>query len=279
MNLREKYHAEGISVRHSVDNSPDDRSFPLHMHDNYELFCFVSGKCSYVVEGTPYELRPGTLLIMRSSETHKLLVHGGERYERFTMNFYPEVLLAKGLDPQLLAPFRNRASGEKNIYEAEQLGEVQMIELFRKMCRECEILPKETAIYANLLSMLCAVACGFERYPEGHAYKGAGDMQREVLNYINDHLTEELSMETIAKYVHISPTQLGRLFKRWTDTTLHQYILSKRLILAQTHLVKGEKAVVAARKSGFGDYSCFYRSYKKRFGCAPGDGKPKAESR
>ncbi len=273
MSTRERYTARGINFSHSIDERPKDRDFPLHMHDNYELYCFVSGRASYMVEGNIYELRAGTVLIMRSSETHKLIVNGSERYERFTVTFYPEALCSNGFDKALLAPFTSRALGEKNIYSEEMFGDVSILQLLQKTCRECRVLPKETALYLNLSSMLCAVAYAFENYPTEKNYSHERDVQRELLNYINDNITSELSVNDIAEYIHISPTQLGRIFKELTGTTVYQYIISKRLILAQRYMAKGRSAAEAAEKSGFGDYSCFYRLYKKKFGCSPESGR------
>ncbi len=279
MAILQKYSAGGITLAHSVDEKPSDRSFPLHMHDNYEIYCFVSGKASYMVEGNIYELRPGTVLIMRSMETHKLIVNGGERYERFAVNFYPEALREKGIDKSLLVPFTGRQSGEKNIYHVSDIKTCRLLDIFMKMCEECKRLPTENVLFLNLCSMLCAVAYAFEDYPENRVYSTERDIDHELLNYINDNITKELSVDSICKYAHISPAQLGRKFKELTGMTVYQYILSKRLILAQRHIAKGKSAVLAAQESGFGDYSCFYRMYKKRYGCAPNDGKKTIEKR
>ncbi len=268
-----KYIASGITFAHSVDEKPNDRSFPLHMHDYYELFCFVSGKASYMVEGNIYELRPGTVLIMRSMETHKLIVNGSERYERFTISFYPEALCARGFDKKLLAPFTRRALGEKNIYPASDFEHCRLLDMILKMNEECSRVSPENTLYHNLCSMLCAVAYAFESYPTGREYSTERDFDRELLNYINDNITNEVSIEGICDYVHMSPTQLVRKFKELTGTTPHQYIISKRLILAQRHMAKGKSAAEAAAESGFGDYSCFYRLYKRKFGTSPVEGK------
>ncbi len=273
MSILQKYMAEGITLIHSVDDKPSDISFPLHMHDSYELFCFVSGKASYMVEGNIYELRPGTVLVMRSSETHKLIINGSQRYERFTIHFYPEAVRNRGIGDGLLAPFKDRALGEKNIYYSGEIEHCRLLDIILKMCDECKSLPPEDALYFNLSCILCAVAYAFEHYPQNRVYSTERDIDRELLNYINDNITEELSVERICNYAHISSAQLSRKFKELTGTTVYQYILTKRLILAQRYITKGKSAIQAAQDSGFGDYSCFYRMYKKRYGMAPNDGK------
>ena len=79
MNIN-KYVTGSIRFSHSLDNDPKDRDFPLHVHDDYELYCMVSGDVGYIVEGRTYELQPGSLMIMRRAEIHKLLVYSNKRH-------------------------------------------------------------------------------------------------------------------------------------------------------------------------------------------------------
>ena len=82
---------KNFQLHHAIDNPPKMKDYFMHMHDNYEIFCFVSGNAHYMVEGTVYELFPGSLLLMRQSESHTLILDGFERYERFTLNFRYEL--------------------------------------------------------------------------------------------------------------------------------------------------------------------------------------------
>ena len=83
------YATEGFKFAHTVDDTPVDGDFKLHVHDDFELFCVVSGNVGYVVEGSEYELPSGSIMIMRSAEIHRLIVKGDERYERYIINFSP----------------------------------------------------------------------------------------------------------------------------------------------------------------------------------------------
>ena len=50
---------------HSADASPDPNAFTMHAHEMYEIFYFVSGRASYIVEGNEYRLESGSLMVMR----------------------------------------------------------------------------------------------------------------------------------------------------------------------------------------------------------------------
>ena len=258
----------GVYISHSIDEDPKDKDFYMHVHDTYEIYCFVSGKASYMVEGRIYDLRPGSLLLMRSAETHKLIINGSGRYERYVMQFRPDFLESRGFSKELLAPYQNRGLGERNLYLASEFPSMKPIEFFEKCFRELEVLPKESVLAANLSSFLSGICVAFHNEKEP-PYATDRDIGREIIDYINENLSEELSLERISNEVHMSPSQIGRVFRKLTGTSVYDYILSKRLIVAQELISKGENATYAAQKAGFRDYSAFYRLCKKRLGAAP----------
>ena len=55
-----------------------------------------------------------------------------------------------------------------------------------------------------------------------------------LLRYINHNLTEDLSIETLARKYYLSKYHMMRKFKEETGYTIHNYIISKRLLLART---------------------------------------------
>ncbi|MBE6549890.1 MAG: AraC family transcriptional regulator [Ruminococcaceae bacterium] len=258
----------GVYISHSIDEEPKAADFFMHVHDTYEIYCFVSGKASYMVEGRIYDLRPGSLLLMRSAETHKLIVNGSGRYERYVMQFRPDFLEERGFSKELLAPYLKRGLGERNLYLPSEFSAMKPIEFFQKCFRELEFLPKEEVFAANLSAFLSGVCTAFHNEKEP-PYAVDRDIGREIIDYINENLSEELSLERISNEVHMSPSQIGRVFRRLTGTSVYDYILSKRLIIAQELISKGENATYAAQKAGFRDYSAFYRLCKKRLGAAP----------
>ena len=69
----------------------------------------------------------------------------------------------------------------------------------------------------------------------------------------------------------MSKNHLTAIFKRAAGTTVARYILYKRMTIARKELAEGTPAAEAAIKAGFGDYSSFFRAYRKMFGCAPSD--------
>ena len=254
---------EGFSFSHSVDLSPKDSYFPLHIHSDLELFCLVKGKVGYVVEGRKYKLYPGTVLLMRSSESHKLIVNEEAEYERYVINFSPEFLTANGFSQELLAPYFNRELGQKNGYSLKDFENLSPIFFFEKTEREAEIITPKNAVLSNLSALLGSVNVAFLN-------KSNRDTEESgIIAFVNENLTKDISINDIAAFAHLSPSQLSRVFKSLTGTSVYEYILTKRLILFHEKKRQGKSAIKASSECGFHDYSAFYRLYKKRYGVSP----------
>ena len=142
----------------------------------------------------------------------------------------------------------------------------------KKSLEECGSYSRELqdiAIRARIVSFLTYLSAMYEK----GVGRGPGkeDVAQEILRYINEHLTEHLTLEGLAEKFYMSKNHLTAIFKRAAGTTVARYILYKRMTIARKELAGGTPAAEAALKAGFGDYSSFFRAYRKMFGCAPSD--------
>ena len=262
MAVIESLNLSGLALSHSVDKEPLDDDFVLHIHDNLELFCLVHGSVDYIVEGSLYKLEPGAILLMRRGETHKLVVKGKTEYERYVLNFDSTLV-----NQELLTPFLARPLGEGNLYLKQEF-DISPVSFFKKIFKESSVLGlNESNLISNLSALLLSVKLAFLSKERGETKESGIN---EIISYINNNLTRyDLSTKEIADFVHISPSQLNRSFKRVMGNTVYDYILSKRLILFNEKVKSGTAVVLASLECGFNDYSSFYRLYKKRFGICP----------
>ena len=91
----------------------------------------------------------------------------------------------------------------------------------------------------------------------------------KAIAYINENISQKLTIEQIAAHCNMSVSSLSHLFKREMRIPLHRFILKKRLMKAHHKIAEGEAATIAAADCGFCDYSGFYKQFKKMFGYAP----------
>jgi AraC family transcriptional regulator len=100
---------------------------------------------------------------------------------------------------------------------------------------------------------------------------GLTDRQiKRVLEFIQTHLSEDLSLEVLAQQVGFSPYHFARLFRRAAGTTPHQYVLRQRIERAQW-LLQETKLPLAqvAGACGFAHQSHLILVFKRQLGCTP----------
>ena len=89
------------------------------------------------------------------------------------------------------------------------------------------------------------------------------------MQYINENLTEDFSLDQMAVRFYTSKYHLSRQFKQFTGLSIFQYIMKKRLIVSRNMLRDGCSVMDACMRCGFSDYSNFLKAFKKEFGMNP----------
>ena len=92
---------------------------------------------------------------------------------------------------------------------------------------------------------------------------------QNVLHYINENMSETLSLEGIAGQFYISKYHLSHAFSREVGVSIYRYIMLRRLLMARQLLSAGESAKLVCRSCGFSDYTSFYRAFKSEYGVSP----------
>jgi AraC-like DNA-binding protein len=91
----------------------------------------------------------------------------------------------------------------------------------------------------------------------------------QIINYINEHLVEEITIDTLVEQFYLSRYYLMHFFKEETGYTIGNYITEKRLLLAKNLVQNGSSITEACYQSGFKNYSSFSRAFKKAFNTVP----------
>lgn len=253
-----------ITGRHMYTDKPVLREETMHSHDTYEIFCLLAGDADYCVEGNRYPLQSGDIMLMRKGEVHIFQLRSAAPYERIYVNFdIPDVL--EFLEAEdILQMFDNRPLGKYNHYPASLFPNNHCQEYMDAICRETD--PRKQLCY--LLPLLRDLADRIEAVKTAPALSEK-DRAAPIIQYINSHLTDELSLEMLSQRFYISKTHLLRIFKQATGTTVWEYITIKRLFLAKERIATGMLPTEVYAQCGFKDYTTFFRAYKKHFGASP----------
>lgn len=104
---------------------------------------------------------------------------------------------------------------------------------------------------------------------EEEGYQNQNSVEKVEI-YIKEHISENLTVEGLAKYVFLSSDYLTRSFKKKYNMTLNNYITEQRLFLAKELLIKNELSIsMISAKVGIGNYSYFTKIFKKMYGKTP----------
>ena len=261
-----RYKDKDTILTHILDMSPNPDHFRMHSHTTVELYCFLRGKGVFHVEGSAYPMEPGDLLLLAPAEAHCIELDYSQPYERIVLNFNPSFFQA--LDPEnlLIRSIFDRKFGTLNLYRAYEFSEGGSAQYFRAMMEQ-EGEPRLNLMTGlmNILNQLSrihaqrSVLTGHE--PETPEYR--------IIRYINQNLNKHITLDLLCKQFYTSKSQLCRMIKHATGTSVGHYITVKRLTKAQQLLLAGEQPTHVFSRCGFNDYSVFYRAYVKHFGHAP----------
>lgn len=240
---------------------PDLEMFNMHTHDDYEIYCFLSGSAKYYVEGNIYSLKSGDILIIKKAEAHTLLINKDIPYARYIVNFTADSVLGENVN-DIVNFLDSKPLGVNNRYSFSQFNSKHWLYYLEKICENENQKQKQIYLTVLLNELL-------ECYQEIDSSSAVYDSTQEIIAYVNQHLTESISLENICERFYLSRSQLQRKFKRTTGSTVWDYIQTKRLLLAKELLQKGEHPTSCYLKCGFNDYGSFFRAYKLKFNTSP----------
>lgn len=253
---------------HTATEAPSPTLFESHCHDNFELLYILRGRGRCFVEGMEYEICPNELFLIPPLSYHYVRPSENTPYERIVINFYKEDLsLPASTLPDDPLPARGlRLRKERNSDPVN--GVFDEMDLITDRCADGRRLSdrEKQAWFGIVLTKLFFL---IGRRPRDERDELPDGLIPRAVDHINRHLTEDLTLEKIAKSLYVSKYYLCRSFLTQTGITVIQYRNAKRIALAKQLLADGIPAALAAEQVGFRDYSVFFRNYKKITGVSP----------
>ena len=238
---REGYLHENYRYFHLRDTAGQERDF--HFHEFDKLVLLLSGRVNYLVENQSYPLQPWDLLLVKHHTIHKALIDRSEPYERIIIyldrQFFDRALPgARLMDCFETADREGRYLLAPDGEQRAELGET--LRAFER-AREDSRFGSEAMRDTLMMQILIQIGRMAPAAPESR--EQVDPKIRQVLSYINEHLTEELSVEQLSEQVYLSRYHFMRLFKAQTGSTVHAYVRQKRLLSAARLIREGVPVV------------------------------------
>ena len=251
---------------------PMEETVDWHYHTFHKIIVFLSGSASYGIEGRTYPLQPGDMVLVSRGCIHRPEAAPGAPYERMILYISPEFLRQNSTDGCELETCFSLARTQFDFVVRPGTRKKELLDILRALERACAVPDFGQALLAKGLfwQFLVQLIRGMRAHDLSYAQPGAEDEKTvAILRYLSAHLTENISIDDLAARFFISKYHMMRRFRAETGYTIHNYLITKRLLLARELIAGGMPVTQACYACGFGDYSAFSRAYRRQFGQPP----------
>lgn len=256
--------------------SPGHRPLIHHSHPSLELGLFEDFYGTYTLRDREYSIQPGDVFLFRSNEEHYVTsIDSDHDLECVGLHFSPEFIWSPS-DPIFDMHYMYVFSEQNRSFENLLPRRSAMTARVRKLLHliEAEFQEKKPEyplmIKMNLIEILILI---IRQYPEQdlEQMKTRLSVKRDtlarlesVMEYINNHLSEPMKLDELAAIAKMSPSYFSQLFKSVNGFSTWDYIISRRIDMAQTLLSTTDQSVLdIAFQCGFNNSTNFNRAFKK----------------
>lgn len=249
------------------------REFEYHYHDFHKLLIFLNGNVSYAVEGREYDLCPGDILLIRAGEIHRPVVRKHAPYKRIIAYISDEFFASfQKENCNLFYCYEESQKHRSNLIRLSPGQNNRLLAAADDLAGSFQQTDSSTALYRKVKFIEYLILLNRIIRTEQSAYLTAGTVNPvilDIMNYINEHISDDLSIDTIAEHIFLNRSYIMHLFKSETGYTIGKYITEKRLFLASHYISRGFSMTEACYKSGFKNYTTFYQAYKNKYHVSP----------
>lgn len=264
-----------------------ENDFKLYFYDNinqnkerksyncYVFFLYLSGKVSLIINNESFCLTPGDMLIIPPDHSFRLCTHDTSSVNpgivfTFNSDFFLKIAsCSSDFNYVLHASTKNKPYLFHYDPITYNMLQKKLMDLMEEL--HSNRYGKETKIYISLLDLLFHINRGI--HESEHLFlSSSGDfLCHNVVQYINEHISEDLSLDLLAKTFYISKYHLSHIFKENLGVSVHQFITKRRLSLCRDSILQKTEISKVFIEYGFNSYACFYRAFRKEYGISPNE--------
>ena len=254
---------------YDVEHEPGDNH--IQRYNDYKITIHLSDGLVGVLNAQMLGGKKGDILLYAPDEIHfgRFLSSGVYRYLHF--------LIPIDLCNKLSASYPSL----KNTFDSSKPNRINCIRGMGKyrdtilsICENIvENLKKDRSedfnIISDIMQILSICAQLYENQDDNESIESFTSYTRFAMKYMNEHYSEKITIDEIAKKAGCSTTYLSKIFKKDTDKSIYTYLTEYRISKSTILLKKGFNVTETCYAVGFGDCSSFIRTFKKAIGVSP----------
>ena len=258
------------AVYYYKDDEIDE--IPLHYHEFYEILFLIDGNLDYIIGDEIYHLQKGDLLFIPPGVFHNPIIHNFDiPYERYVA-WISVFAMNKIFELDEYADIsKNESVNKLFLFRTKEYTRITLEEKFRELFNSYK--EKKFCYKSEGYSIIIQILTLYNRelHSRGrNIITGSTDVLiSSILHYINENISQDLSLDKISSVFFISKYTISHKFKDFMKISYYQYVIQKRLSIGKQYLLEGMPANTVYKMCGFSDYACFYRAFKKEYGFPP----------
>lgn len=268
-----------MTVNHDDLWSFEGKNVPIHWHNDLEINLIREGEAVFQVYQKSYRVRTGEGFLLNRNVPHSCSSPGNEHIRYSTILVRPDFLygdFGSDVERKCFQPFLQNSAipciyltgfGENGKEILQKLNQVEEAFDRKRFCYELKIKGLLCEAFAMILY-------GHRQELTKFVSANLQELERleKMLNYLNMHFTEVISLQDLADQVHLSREVCCRLFKKMTGKTITGYLEEYRVNKSFSLVQSGQYSMIQITEMvGFSNPSRFASAFRKRFGCNPGE--------
>ena len=234
-----------------------------HATDAITIIFVHSGSGSIVCSEKSYPFRSGTLCLIGYGKYHYTMPDDPAKYDR------SKIFISREIFEKITSFFpENKLKNMQDksfVYSPVQDSMLSDVENIFKKIFEIDKNYEEFMFVSAIIELLILL----DKFSSDAIMISHGIMNRAI-EYINQNIFKEITIDEICNYLHISKYYFCRQFKKSTGMTVMNYILKTRITLAKDMLLNHNLSITdVSMKCGFSSVSYFCRVFKEDTGVTP----------
>jgi AraC-like DNA-binding protein/mannose-6-phosphate isomerase-like protein (cupin superfamily) len=251
----------------------------MHWHDHLEIAMVLDGRGTFLFGRRSLAAAPGDVFFIDNSQPHVAVGGPAGPLHLLLVLFRPELIAGPGcreLDRGYLAPFRV----DERTTSPRVRGDTPLATELAPVLRELQEIwqrrdPAEQHLADATLRRALALVnrhrrCGSRT--AAHAATVRSEQIRPVLAYVDRHCRESITLDDVAKVVHVSPSRVRHVFKDVTGVSFKEYVTHVRVAEAKRLLLSTDQSVAEiARAVSYTNLHQFYKVFYRSCAMSPGE--------